>query len=131
MSVTEKITEGPAGGKRMADNLVTLLAPPQFRGRQIPFLGLFIILGLLAPVVLGGDAYDDGILNSAMVYSILTLGFFWCFSLAGNFTFAVYGVYAAGAYISIWAASNFGGFWSGFIAATVLFLWPVKSKSEI
>jgi branched-chain amino acid transport system permease protein len=120
VSATETVERTTGDGKGPRRSIDQILAPPQFRGRQLPFLGVFVVLGLLAPYVMGGDEYSDGVLNSVMVYAILTLGFFWCFSLAGNFTFAIYGVYAAGAYVSIWTANHYGGFWSGFLAATVV-----------
>ncbi|WP_328912207.1 MULTISPECIES: branched-chain amino acid ABC transporter permease [unclassified Streptomyces] len=95
-------------------------APPVFRQHQFRTLAVVVVLGLVAPYVYGGDEYSDGIMNTVMIYSILTLGFFWCFSLGGSFTFATYGVYATGSYVSIWVANHAGGFWSGLIAATVV-----------
>ncbi|MFE2432762.1 branched-chain amino acid ABC transporter permease [Streptomyces sp. NPDC059373] len=94
-------------------------APPVFRQHQFLTLTAVAVLGLIAPYVYGGDEYSDGIMNTVMIYAILTLGFFWCFSLGGSFTFATYGVYAAGAYVSIWVANHAGGFWSGLIGATL------------
>jgi ABC-type branched-subunit amino acid transport system permease subunit len=99
--------------------LSKVTGPPVFRAHQLRTLAVVVVLALLAPYVLGGDEYSNGVMNTVLIYAILTLGFFWCFSLGGSFTFAIYGVYAAGAYLSIWVANNFGGFWAGLVAATV------------
>jgi branched-chain amino acid transport system permease protein len=96
------------------------LAPPVYRGKQWVFLILMLVVGVVAPRVVGGDAYHQGVLNNAMLYAILALGFYWCFSLAGQFTFAVFAMYATGAYVSAWGAQHFGGFWSGFAIAVVV-----------
>src|SRR5262249_39015635 len=45
---------------------------------------------------------------------------YWCFSLAGEFSFAVFAIYAAGAYVSLWVSQHFHGFWLGFTAAVVV-----------
>jgi len=95
-------------------------ATPPLRGRQYPFLGLVVLVGLFAPAIMGGSDYDTGVLTTVIIHAVLTLGLFWCFSLGGLFTFATYGVYAAGAYTSIWAANHLGGFWSGLVAATLI-----------
>jgi len=95
------------------------LAPPVYRGRQWPVLAVMVVLGCLVPLVFGGDPYHDGLLDNTLIYSILALGFYWCFSLAGQFTFAVVAVYATGSYVSLWVSQRFGGFWVGFVLAMV------------
>ncbi|HEY7107354.1 MAG TPA: branched-chain amino acid ABC transporter permease [Acidimicrobiia bacterium] len=96
------------------------LAPPAYRGHQWAFLFLMGVVGIFVPMVFGGDLYHQGILNNVMLYAILSLGFYWCFSLAGQFTFAVFAMYAAGAYVSAWGAQHLGGFWWGFALAMVV-----------
>ncbi len=96
------------------------IAPPSYRGHQWMFLFAILGLGLIAPRVFGGDAYHQGVMNNAMLYAIVALGFYWCFSLAGQFTFAVFAMYAAGAYVSAWGAQHLGGFWGGFALAIVV-----------
>jgi branched-chain amino acid transport system permease protein len=91
--------------------------PPAYRGRQWIFLAVVLVVGVFIPVLYGGNSYRDGLLDEIMINAILALGFYWCFSLAGQFTFGVFAVYAAGSYISVWAASHFGGFWSGLLVA--------------
>ena len=119
MSGTELVKRPKTAGP--ADQVLSAITgPPVFRAHQLRTLAVVVVLGLLAPYVLGGDDYSDGVMNTVLIYAILTLGFFWCFSLGGSFTFAIYGVYAAGAYVSIWVAGNFGGFWSGLVAATLV-----------
>ena len=95
------------------------LAPPAYRGRQWVFLLLMVILACFVPLVFGGDAYHDGLLDNTLIYAVLALGFWWCFTLAGQFTFAVVAVYATGSYASLWVSKHYGGFWLGFVAALV------------
>jgi branched-chain amino acid transport system permease protein len=96
------------------------LAPPVYRGRQWAYLLFVAVLACFVPTLFGGDPYHDGLLDTTMVDAILALGFYWCFSLAGQFTFAVVAVYATGSYVSLWAARHIGGFWVGFIAAMIV-----------
>jgi len=98
----------------------TILAPPVYRGRQWPFLALVLAVGCVVPLAFGGDPYHDGLLIQALTSAILALGFFWCFGFGGQFTFAVFAMYAAGAYVSVWGAAHFGGFWSGLVLAMVV-----------
>jgi len=95
------------------------VAPPAFQGKQFPLLAVLVFLAIFPPL-LRTNPYDLGLLNNALIYALLTLGFYWCFALAGQFTFAVFGMYAIGAYTSVWFAKHFGGFWSGLIAAVVI-----------
>jgi branched-chain amino acid transport system permease protein len=96
------------------------LAPPAYRGHQWVFLIAMLVLGILAPMLFGGDDYHQGVLDNVMLYAVLALGFYWCFSLAGQFTFAVFAMYAMGAYVSTWFAQHLGGFWIGFVLAMVV-----------
>lgn len=103
----------PADGSR-------LLAPPAYRGYQWPFLAVVMVVGLFVPSIVGGSYYTDGLLNQALINAILALGFYWCFSLGGQFTFGVFATYAAGAYVSVWGANHLGGFWGGFALAVLV-----------
>ena len=51
------------------------LAPPAYRGRQWVFLLLMVILACFVPLVFGGDAYHDGLLDNTLIYAVLALGF--------------------------------------------------------
>jgi branched-chain amino acid transport system permease protein len=114
-------TSRKAQGRRLASRLVggepPVLAPPAYRRHQWTFLAAVVVVGWLVPLMFGGSAYHDGLLDNVLIYAILALGFYWCFSLAGQFTFAVFAMYAAGAYVSVWGARHFGGFWSGLVLA--------------
>src|SRR3954452_19496420 len=103
------------GGDRWA-----LPAPPPYRRRQWPFLALVVVALAIVPTLYGGTRYHDGLLNNAMLLTILSLGFYWCFSLAGEFSFAVFAMYATGSYVSLWGAQHFHGFWVGFLLATII-----------
>lgn len=105
-----------AGPKAVADGVSI---PARYRARQLPLLLVVGVVGLLMPVLFTG-AYAQGLLLTTLLYAILTLGFYWCFALAGHFTFAVSAFYGLGAYASVWAAGRFGGFWVGFVAAIVI-----------
>ncbi len=95
-----------------------LSGPAVYRGRQVPFAILCTIVCLLAPIWVTG-IYGQGILINIADYAILTLGFYWSFVLAGEFTFAVFGFFAIGAYTSVWVAYR-TDFWVGFIAASLI-----------
>lgn len=97
-----------------------VLPPPAYRGRQWLFLLVVVVVGCLVPQFYGGTPYQDNILAEVTVNAILALGFYWCFSLAGQFTFGVFAMYAAGSYVSVWSANHFGGFWSGLAASAVV-----------
>jgi branched-chain amino acid transport system permease protein len=111
VSVTKTVPAPPA--------LKRLVMPPAYQGRPFQLLAVLVFLGVFPPLI-QPDAYDLGLLNNALIYALLTLGFYWCFALAGQFTFAVFGMYATGAYTSVWVAKHFGGFWSGLLGAIVV-----------
>jgi len=93
------------------------LAPPVYRAYQWPTLLLVFVLAWFVPMIFGGDPYHDGLLDNTLIDAILALGFFWCLSFAGLFTFAAVAVMATGAYVSLWVSHHLGGFWIGFVAA--------------
>ena len=68
--------------------------------RSTRLVALAVVVGCLVPEFYGGTPYRDNILAEVTVNAILALGFYWCFSLAGQFTFGVFAMYAAGAYVS-------------------------------
>jgi branched-chain amino acid transport system permease protein len=117
VSGTETIEKYPpqTSGTRASATAV----PPAFRGKQGPLLAVLVFLAVFPPL-LTPSAYDLGLLNNALIYALLALGFYWCFALAGQFTFAVFGMYAVGAYVSVWCANHLGGFWAGLIGAVVV-----------
>jgi branched-chain amino acid transport system permease protein len=108
------------GRALLPDGRPKVLAPPIYQGKQWIFLLLVVIAGAIVPSIIGGDPYRDGLLDEVMINAILALGFFWCFSLAGQFTFAVFAMYATGSYVSVWAANQFGNFWYGFLIAMLV-----------
>jgi branched-chain amino acid transport system permease protein len=118
VSGTELTAPRPSTKVKITDALD--LVPPVYRRHQVRTLLVVVVLAALAPYVYGGTEYADGIMNSVMIYAVLTLGFFWCFSLGGSFTFAVNAFYAAGAYVSIWLSAHAGGFWVGLLGSAVV-----------
>lgn len=118
MSVSDTHSAAPPLEARPSP-LRRVIPPPAYQRRQWLFLAIVLIAGSLVPSVYGGTPYRDGLLAEIMINAVLALGFYWCFSLAGQFTFGVFAMYAAGAYISVWGAKHFGGFWSGLLLAAV------------
>lgn len=116
MSATEHV------GASLVDQVRDRLAvpPPAYLGKQWQFLVCYVVAVLLVPLFYGGNLYRDGLLNQALIYSILALGFYWCFAIAGQFSFAAFAMYAAGAYFSSWAAHHWGGTYVGLIVAMVV-----------
>jgi branched-chain amino acid transport system permease protein len=120
VSVSETSAEQTqSADARLTEVMHRLVPPPAYRGRQWVFLIVVAVVGCIVPMLYGGNPYREQILAEIMVNAILALGFYWCFSLAGQFTFGVFAVYAAGAYVSVWASNHFGGFWSGLVIAAV------------
>jgi branched-chain amino acid transport system permease protein len=76
-----------------------------------------VVLCCLAPYLVHG-VYGQGQLIDIADYAILTLGFYWSFVLAGEFTFAVFGFFAIGSYLSVWVALR-TDFLVGLITATL------------
>jgi branched-chain amino acid transport system permease protein len=117
VSGTSAQTDSAAGNVRAVT--ARDLEPSRYRAHQLPFLAAVVIIAIFPPLLIT-DPYGQGLLLNSLISSILALGFYWCFSLAGQFSFAVAAFYGLGAYTSIWIANNFHGFWLGFIAATVI-----------
>lgn len=123
MSATDSLLGGLRRARRAPEgrSLVRELAPAAYRGRQWLFLAGVMVVGVIVPFVFGGDAYTDGLLNQVLINAILAFGFYWCFSLGGQFTFGVFAMYACGAYVSVWGSKHLpGGFWAGFLLAVLV-----------
>ena len=125
MSVIDTVRpDGRRGQLRRLNSLLGrrpgALAPPAYQGHQWPFLIAVIAVGCVLPLVFGGDTYHQTLLDQTLINSVLALGFYWCFSLAGQFTFAVFAIYATGSYVSVWGANHLGGFWSGLLLAMIV-----------
>ena len=97
-----------------------LKPPPAYQGRQRTFLVIVLVVLCLAPMVIGGNDYKNGLINQVMIQALLALGFWWCFSLSGQFTFGVFAIYAGGAYVTVWVANSYGGFWVGMVASVIV-----------
>lgn len=108
------------GGLGRGSAASRLLAPPVYRKHQWLFLLGVALLASLVPSLFGGTAYRGELLNLVVVNAILALGFWWCFRLAGKFTFAVFAMYALGAYLSVYVSEKTGSFWLGFVAAVLV-----------
>ncbi|MEO3855857.1 branched-chain amino acid ABC transporter permease [Acrocarpospora sp. B8E8] len=117
MSVSKLLPEGRVFAKDATARVVP--PPPIYSTHPLRFLAIVTVIAILVPFLFGGDTYAIDLLNSALIHAMLVLGFYWCFTLGGRFTFGVFAVYAAGAYISVWAANQLGGFWAGLIVATL------------
>src|SRR5205823_2687010 len=63
--------------------------------------------------------YGLGVGRTAMLYAMLSLGFYFQFALSGQFSLATAAFYATGAYMSAWVSPH-GGFVVGFLAAVVV-----------
>ena len=117
MSVSKLLPQGRVSTKSGVASIVP--APPVYAAHPLRFLAIVTVIAVILPFVFGGSAYATDLMNSALIYSILALGFYWCFTLGGRFTFGVFAMYASGAYISVWAANHLGGFWSGLLVAVL------------
>jgi branched-chain amino acid transport system permease protein len=103
-----------------AGNLRKILGPKPvvYRRRQREFWVLGAVVLLALPLATTG-IYGLGVGRNAMLYSMLAVGFYFQFALSGQFSLATGAFYAAGAYVSAWAAPH-GGFASGFVLAVII-----------
>jgi branched-chain amino acid transport system permease protein len=104
--------------------IATRLSPPAVRpavyGRhQREQWLLALVAAAVVPLLVHG-AYGYNLAVNACLYAILSVGFFYQFVLAGQFSFATPCFYAVGAYVYIWTSRNLGGFLVGFIVAAVV-----------
>ena len=120
MSVTESgqpvAATGPSGvSERVAARLVRPAIYSRHQWRT--WLAVTVVAALVPLVVTSGYGYNIAI-NSGL-FAILSLGFYFQFALAGQFSFATPAYYAIGAYTSAWVSINHG-FLLGFIAAVIV-----------
>jgi ABC-type branched-subunit amino acid transport system permease subunit len=101
----------------MAPAAASGIRPAIFNRHQFRTLAVAMALAGIVPLFVHG-LYGMGVAKTAGLYVILSLGFYFQFALAGQFSFATVAFYAVGAYTSIWA-SQYGGFLVGFLAAIV------------
>ncbi len=105
--------------RRLSDELTERLVRPRVYGRHQwrIWWGVAVVVALLPLVIAGG--YQFNIAVNAELFAILSLGFYFQFALAGQFSFATPAYYAVGAYTFAWAAPS-GGFLLAFGAAVVV-----------
>lgn len=120
MSVTESGSPAPTSPLTSAsDKLAARLVRPSIYSRHQgrTWIAVVVVAALVPLVVTSGYGYNIAI-NSGL-FAILSLGFYFQFALAGQFSFATPAYYAVGAYTSAWVSSSHG-FLLGFIAAVVV-----------
>lgn len=118
MIAGEPGTSSEAVAAAPAAVVAQLARPPVYRRRQVPVLAAVAALACLVPMVFTGR-YELGVVNQALLYSLLTVGFYHVFGLGGQFSFAHSGFFAVGAYSSVWASSH-SNFWAGFVFAILV-----------
>lgn len=114
MSATDRAAVGGTG--RAAPP--PAVKPVIFERRQRETLVLVAVLGAMLPLFVQG-LYATGVMITAAVYGLLSLGFYFQLTLAGQFSLATVGFYAIGAYTSVWASQR-GGFLVGFVTAVLV-----------
>ncbi len=121
MSVTEGgVPEQPAKPlHELSDKIAARLIRPRVYSQHqwLVFAGAVVIAALLPLVVTSGYGYNIAL--NAGLFSILSLGFYFQFALAGQFSFATPAYYATGAYVYAWAAPSHG-FIPAFLLAVVV-----------
>ena len=120
MSVTESGSPPPASPLSSASEKLAarLVRPAVYSRHQLrTWLGVVVLAALLPLVVTSGYGYNIAI-NSGL-FAILALGFYFQFTLAGQFSFATPASTAVGAYTSAWVSASHG-FLLGFIVAVVV-----------
>jgi hypothetical protein len=96
-----------------------IVRPAVYGRRQREQWVLAVAVAAVVPLVIHG-AYGYNLAVNACFYAILSVGFFYQFVLAGQFSFATPSFYAVGAYTYIWTSRHLGGFLVGFLAAAVI-----------
>jgi branched-chain amino acid transport system permease protein len=89
------------------------LRPVPYRSRQLPALVAAGACGALAPVFVQGQ-YAVGLANTALVYVVLAIGFYYVFALGGQFSFAHNVFFAVGGFSGAWMSLH-AGFWPSFL----------------
>ena len=103
----------------LSDKIAARLIRPRVYSQHqwLVFAGAVVIAALLPLVVTSGYGYNIAL--NAGLFSILSLGFYFQFALAGQFSFATPAYYATGAYVYAWAAPSHG-FIPAFLLAVVV-----------
>jgi ABC-type branched-subunit amino acid transport system permease subunit len=117
VSVTEQgVTPPPPPDplEQISNEVQSVITRPRVYGQHqwLWWLVVAVLAGLVPLVV--RSAYGYNLLQNATLYSLLALGFYLQFALAGQFSFATPAFYAVGAYSFVWAQ----GHW-GFLAALI------------
>jgi branched-chain amino acid transport system permease protein len=83
------------------------LAPPSRVTARFAVIGASLLVAMLLPLVLT-DAYFRGVLNLAVIYALLALGFNFTFGYAGQISLGHVGFWAIGAYTSALLTTDYG-----------------------
>jgi branched-chain amino acid transport system permease protein len=97
--------------------------PPSYRTRQYRTLLVFVVvIFFVGPWVGGSSRAYQFMVNTWLMYSIVAVGFYWVFSLAGRFAFTQTFMMSVGAYTSAWWTLRGGGHsvLSGMLLATAV-----------
>lgn len=79
--------------------------PPTYRRHQLPGVAAVVAAVLLIARFIE-TGFGFGLLNSWLVFSIVGLGFYLVFGVAGQFAFSQAAFFGLGAYASVWAAEG-------------------------
>jgi len=99
-----------------------VIAPPSYRKRHVPAIGVFVVLAaVFGPLVGGTSRANQNLVDLWLVYSVAALGFYLVFGLAGRFAFCQTFMMALGGYTSAWLTrTGPHWFWLGALAAVVV-----------
>lgn len=118
MSATKGST--PASGKvsELSDAIAARFVRPRVYSQyQWAKWGVVVVIAAFVPLVVK-SGYDYNIAITAVLFSLLSVGFYFQFALGGMFSFATPAYYATGAYIFAWAVPSCG-FLLAFLMAAV------------
>ena len=119
MSVTESGIQPEDPLAELNDQLGQFMARPRVFGQHQWYwwAAVAIFVGFV-PQIWGGGYYNNIEIN-ALLFSLVALGFYLQFALAGQFSFATMAYYATGAYSFTWAAPRWG-FLGAFVFAVAI-----------
>jgi branched-chain amino acid transport system permease protein len=119
VSATEEAAPRVDLSESIRSRVTSRVVRPAVYGRhQRETLLVGLVVGVLVAVLIHGP-YGLNVATNAALYALLSLGFYFQFALAGQFSFATPTFYAVGAYASIWGGKH-GGFLVGVIFAAVI-----------
>lgn len=95
------------------------MLPPIYRQRQYLAVGAFVVLVGISVPNLVESGLNRNLVNLWLVYSLVTLGFYFVFGIAGQFAFSQAFMMALGAYTSAYVART-EPFWVSFAAALLV-----------